>query len=116
MKIGISIIWIVFALLFFVLGLYHWNVAKTNVPPFKLSERPGKDMGSVKILGADIDQPIKNFAEDFNKHLTNQNELSKKQNRRSAYGYWLAALTALASLFLGLKNYRVNCRLTSRCS
>lgn len=104
MKIGISIIWFVFAVLFFALGLYHWNVAKTNVPLFKLSDRPGKGKGSVKILGADIDQPIKDFAEDFNKHLTNQNNLSKKQNRLSAYGYWLAALTAIVSLFLGFKN------------
>jgi hypothetical protein len=104
MIIGISIIWLVFAVLFFVLGLYHWNVAKMDIPPFKLSERPGKDMGSIKILGADIDQPVKDFVDDFNKHLTNQNELSKKQNRRSAYGYWLAALTALVSLFIVLKN------------
>ena len=104
MIIGISIIWLVFVVLFFMLGLYHWNVAKTNVPPFNLSERPGKDMGSVKILGSDIDQPVKDFANDFNEHLTAQNELSKKQNRRSAYGYWLASLTALVSLFLGLKN------------
>lgn len=106
MKIGISIIWLVFAVLFFLLGLYHWNVAKANVPPFKLSERPGKDMGSVKILGADIDQPVKDFTEDFNKYLTEQNESSKKQNRRSAYGYLLASLTAIMSLFLGLKTYK----------
>lgn len=104
MIIGISIIWLVFAVLFFMLGLHHWNIAKTNVPPFRLSERPGKDMGTVKILGSDIDQPVKDFANDFNEYLAIQNELSKKQNCRSAYGYWLAALTALVSLFLGLKN------------
>ena len=104
MEIGILIIWLVFAVLFFVLGLYHWNVAKTSVPPFKLSERPGKNMGSVNFLGADIDQPVNDFAEDFNRYLTEQNELSKKQNRLSVCGYWLAALTALVSLFLSLKN------------
>jgi hypothetical protein len=105
MIIGVSIIWLVFVVLFFKLGLYHWNVAKTKVPPFKLRERPGKDMGSVTFLGADIDQPLKDFVDEFNEHLTNQNELSKKQNRCSAYGYWLAALTALVSLFLVVKNY-----------
>ncbi len=108
MKIGISIIWLVFAVLFFALGLYHWNVAKKDSPPFQLSERPGKDMGSIKILGADIDRPVRIFVEDFNKYLAEQNKLSKKQNQRSAYGYWLASLTAIVSLFLGLKNYSID--------
>jgi len=96
MEIGISIIWLVFAVLFFTLGLYHWNVATTNVPPFKLSERPGKDMGSVKILGADIDQPVKDFTDDFNKHLTNQ--LACSFNSLSIFISWFEKLASEGEL------------------
>ncbi len=103
MKVTISVVWLIFALMFFFLGLYHWNASEKDVPLFKLSERPGKNWGSIKVLGSDVDQPVKDFAQDFNNYLDEQNRLSKKQNQRSAFGYWLASLTALVSIFLELK-------------
>ncbi len=97
-KISISILWIIFTLLFFFLGLRHWNISKESIPQFKISKRPLAHSGSVKILGADVDQPIKDFANNFNSYLDEQNKTSKNQNRSSAFGYWLASLTAVASL------------------
>ncbi len=103
-KIAISIIWFIFAVLFFGLGFHHWNASKQNIPPFGVSERQWSNMGSAKILGTDIDQPIKDFAKDFNSFLNGYNNSSKKQNQRSAFGYWLAGLTAIISMLLEWKN------------
>jgi len=101
MQIGISIIWLVFALLFFLLGRHHWRVSKDSIPPFVVQERPGKRQGSsMKVFGADIDQPIKDFADDFNVYLKERNDASARSNRRSACGYWLASLAAIVSLVL----------------
>lgn len=99
-NITISIIWLIFTILFFILGRYHWSISKKFIEPFKLSERPWKNSGSVQILGADIDQPIKDFSENFNNYLAEQNKLSVRQNRISAFGYWLASLTAFVSMVL----------------
>lgn len=99
-SVAISIIWLIFVILFFILGWYHWGTSKKVIEPFKPSERPLKNSGSVKILGADVDQPIKDFSKNFNEYLAEQNKLSKRQNRISAFGYWLASLTAFVSMAL----------------
>jgi hypothetical protein len=99
-KIPISIIWCIFALLFLLLGLYHWDISKENIPPFKITGRPLSNIGSAKILGIDVDKPLNDFARDFNMYLDEQNVASRKQNKLSAYGYWLACLTAILSLIL----------------
>ena len=90
--------------MFISLGISHWSISKKTTPPFKLTERPYKDFTSVKISGADADQILKDFAEDFNSYFDEQNETARKQNRNAAFGYGLAALTALLSLLLELRN------------
>jgi hypothetical protein len=99
-NVTISIIWLILTVLFFILGRYHWSISKKIVKPFKLSERPGKNSGSVQILGVDVDQPIKDFSKGFNDYLAEQNELFTRQNRVSAVGYWLAAITSFVSMIL----------------
>ena len=98
----ITIIWLIFTVLFFILGGYHWSISKKRVEPFKLSGRPMENSGSVSVLGTDVDQPIKDFSKNFNDYLVKQNKLFTRQNWASAIGYWLAALTSLVSMFLGL--------------
>ena len=44
--------------------------------------------------------PMKDFVKDFNEYLSVQNETSRKANERAALGYFLAALTALFSMWL----------------
>lgn len=99
-NISISVIWLIFAILFAILGCKHWSASKNKINPFSLNERPGKNYGSVKILGADVDQPIKDFSNDFNAYLAKQNKLSTSQNCISAFGYWIASLTAIVSMIL----------------
>lgn len=100
MTIAVSIIWLIFAILFFVLGRRHWDASKKDIPHFELSERPLAGQVLVEIGGADVDQPIRDFAADFNSFVNEQNESSRRQNKYSAYGYWMAALMALVSTFL----------------
>lgn len=103
MRWVLSAVWAIFTILFLVLGCAHWSDAKTEIPQFKLSERPGQASASITVLGADIDQPIKNFTSEFNKYLETQNESSRISNRRAAYGYFLASLTAVVSMCLELR-------------
>lgn len=96
----LSIIWLIFAVLFFVLGYFHWRASGKIIPSFQVSGRPFDKQVSVKIAGADVDKPLKDFARDFNSYLDHYNESSRRQNRIQAFGYFLASATALFSFFL----------------
>ena len=90
----VSIIWLVFTVLFFVLGCLNWGISKQSIPPFQVSGRPFDRQVTVKIAGADVDKPLRDFADDFNSYLKQYNESSRKQNKIAAFGYFLASGTA----------------------
>jgi len=96
----LSIIWLIFAFLFLVLGCFHWRASGKIIPPFQVSGRPLDRQVTVKIAGADIDKPLKDFAHDFNSYLDHYNKSSRRQNRIQAVGYFLASATALFSFFM----------------
>ena len=98
MKFSFSIVWLLFAFLFLGLCCYHYNASKRDIPPFKLSERPLGKKVAIKAAGADLDQLTKDFAKNFNAYLDRQNKFSRKQNKRSAYGYFIAFLAAIVSM------------------
>ena len=62
MRWALSVIWGIFTILFFTLGYAHWIDSESEIPPFTLSQRPLAGHGAVGILGADVDQLIKDFA------------------------------------------------------
>ncbi len=108
MKLAISVIWLAFALLFFVLGRAHWIEAETSIPPFEVTKRAYELSGSgfkleIDVGGTPLDQPFENFAEDFNEYLEEQNQSASASNRRAAWGYFLASATAIVSLLLELR-------------
>ena len=101
----LSIIWIIFAVLFLLLGRFYWHESKRSIPPFKLAERKYfRSDSSIKVRieagGTPIDQPLEDFALQFNAYLEEKNSSSRKINRRAAYGYYLASTTALFSAFI----------------
>ena len=74
---GISIIWLVFTIIFLVLGHYHWQASKNKIHPFPIPHSEGKTI---------------------NEYVVKQNKLSTGQNKRAAFGYWAAAATAVFSM------------------
>jgi len=98
-------IWGIFATMFLVLGIYQWKMRGKSIAHFKLSERPMRQQGieaSIKILGSDIDKPLKDFVDNFNDHIDNLNQTSSKQHKAQAIGYWVASATAIFSLNLAI--------------
>jgi len=101
----LPIIWLIFAVLFFALGFFHWKASKKIIPPFQMSRRPLMRPDSpvqvnIEMAGAGIDKPLEDFVSDFNSYLKHYNESSRRQNRIGAFGYFLASGTALFSMFL----------------
>ena len=110
MKFPLSVIWLIFAVLFFLLGLSYWVDSGKRIPPFKVAQRAFQKPNSgiyanVDVAGTSLDQPLKDFARNFNKYLSDQNESSSNANKRAAWGYFLASLTALFSIVLEWREY-----------
>jgi hypothetical protein len=99
-RIIISILWLVFAILFFCLAWCHCAKSKQIIPEFDITSVLG-DGADFTYRGISIEKPFQDFANDFNKkYLANQNESNRKANLLACYGYLLAGLTALVSMWL----------------
>ena len=99
----ISVLWLIFTTLFSLLSYYHYDQSKITYPEFKVTELPGPDIMFNRIS---ITKPLKDFAEDFNEYLHNQNISNAKQNRMSAIGYLAAALLAFFSFILSFEYWQ----------
>jgi hypothetical protein len=100
MKAPISVIWLIFALLFLALSGVHWSMSKSVIPAFERTKRPAEDHMRTQISGMDVDEPLDSFVSDFNEYVSVENAVSRKANRMSAGGYLMAALTAFFSMCL----------------
>jgi hypothetical protein len=91
--------WVIFAIMFTALAIFHWRAAGSSMPEFKIPERP--EIPGVKITGTfagvPLDKPLQDFAKDMNAYVLTQNESSTQSNMLSFWGYVLASLTALLS-------------------
>ena len=100
--ISISIIWLVFAVLFFILGWWHLTASMSAMPSVELTQRAMGTPDSpvrveIRVAGSPIDKPLADFAKDFNEYVSVQNKASRNANLLAAVGYFVAALTALYS-------------------
>ncbi|MBW1796204.1 MAG: hypothetical protein JRJ38_17590 [Deltaproteobacteria bacterium] len=95
----ITIIWALFTILFFCLGILHLLASNRNIAPFEI-----KDKGSAKkIMGIPIHTGLENFVIDFNSYIEAQNKSNRTNNRLSALGYFAASLMAILSMLLTIK-------------
>ena len=92
-RIIISIIWLIFAVLFFVLGSLHWQASKNFISPFPHVVRPSDELEKIEEIGIDIDMSFNRFVRSFNLFLDKFNKSTQQQNEYAAYGYWIACGT-----------------------
>ncbi len=96
-----SWIWLGFAVVFAALGSYHFWASTQTTPPFEFQPRPITQIPGLQITMqiAGIDQPIQDFAKEFNVYLQKRNSSATLSNIASAWGYVVAFLAALLSFF-----------------
>ena len=99
-----TIFWLVLAALYFCFALFHYIESTKSIPPFELPSRPlGEPESGVQVeieaAGSPLDQPLQDFAHEFNAYLDEQNKSSSRANRSAACVLLLAFLTALLSAF-----------------
>lgn len=109
MNISITILWLVFTLIFIILGRFSWSESKKVIAPFKLTKRKYSEKGSqfqvqIDSAGTPLDKPLEDFASDFNAYLAEQNLASASASRNAAFATYAAALTSLLSAFVEAKD------------
>jgi len=89
---GLSLLWVVFTLIFLGLGICHWRDRATAIPELKNTIRIAAVMGVP--LGA------KEFVDEVNEFVKKLNARLAGANRLAAMGYFAASATALLSAWL----------------
>ena len=96
-----AIVWLVFTVAFLAPAIFHFVASRRTVPYFEVSKRPLQQREDVTVVikaaGSDLDQPLKDFASDFNLYLDGYNQSSRRQHKMQAIGYFIAAGTCLFS-------------------
>ena len=105
MRIAMTVVWIIFSVLFALLGRYYHAQAFVQLPHIEIPVRPLQAEGSlvkveISVAGAGLDEPLQEFARSFNEQIDSTNEASSRSSRLTAYGYYLAAFVALVSAVL----------------
>ena len=95
----ISMFWLVFAILFFILAFHHLAESKQTIPDLEI-EIP-QTGNTVKIIGVDFE----GFVRAFNGYVSNQNESNRETNLYAFWGYFIAGLTALFAMGLEWQEY-----------
>jgi hypothetical protein len=104
-KISISILWLVFTVLFFVLAGLHFAESKQTIPKIEVRKYPSDRTTSITRGGIPIEQRLIDFGGDFNKYLDGQDKSNRRANLYACYGYLLAGLTAFVSMVLVWQEY-----------
>lgn len=98
----LTILWGIFGALFFGLGVLHLLLAFKKVSFLKIPDRFEGTGMTISVGGQDLDRPVRNLTEQLNKFLDKFNKSNKKSNIATAFGYFLASVTAFSSLYLSL--------------
>ena len=95
--IWLNILWFVFAVVFLVLGCYHWKMASKCISHLQVKQLMPQGM-KVQITMAGID--FAEHVDKFNRYIDHYNQTSIKQNKVQAIGYWVASIIAVFSFVL----------------
>ncbi|MBZ5588142.1 MAG: hypothetical protein LAO05_06225 [Acidobacteriia bacterium] len=91
---GLSIVWLVFAVVFLGLGVRHWRDRQAALPELKSMIRPSHLLGVPTVYGG------KEFVDEVNEFVRRLNARLSSANRLAAFGYFAASATALVSAVL----------------
>jgi hypothetical protein len=94
----LSIIWLIFALVFLILGTYHWKLSNKNISHLKIKDRLAGTGAEIYVEIAGID--MAEFLEKFNLYVDSVNQSTIKEHKVQAIGYWIACGTAFLSFAL----------------
>ena len=98
----LAIIWICFACIFWGLSYYHCQESHNEITPIKL-EFKGPVAGGVMGVSTGI-REIKIFAQGVSAYMVERNINDKRQNQIASWGYFIAGLTALLSMYIEIRS------------
>jgi len=94
----IGALWVLFAMIFASLATYHWFESRAQILPMPMPKREGGD--TIKVRDIDLDALLRDFVNEVNRYVKEENEASHRQNVLACLGYVVASLTALFSAVL----------------
>ena len=107
----LTIIWLIFALLFASLGFAHLIASRSSIDKFEaepVEYNPPDVQWGGALTNVEVDKPLRKFVQDFNIFIESYNKSSSFQNLLTACGYFLASATALVSMIFEIRGNRID--------
>jgi len=97
--IGITILWGIFATVFFILAVYHFWMAKKPITNFEIIQVSGRGSGII-AGGVSVFRVIDQVQENIHTFVNTFNSANRKINLIASGGYYIACLTSIMSFNL----------------
>jgi hypothetical protein len=104
---GVSRIWLIFGLVFLVLGVVHFYLIFQSIKQFPGAtvEPIGLDAVFISEVSLDnVNKALEKFTRDINEYIDNYNKSSRNQNIFATLGYLAASFLSFVSMREGSRN------------
>jgi len=98
MKAFLYPVWFLLGSIFSYFAFLHWRYSKTPLRPFYLREEEESEDSTQEILNQN--ELAREVVKDLNNYIEKMNSISKKRNRASSIGYFIAAAICLISMLM----------------
>ena len=107
---GVAWIWLIFGIMFIVLGCIHVKAAGKNATLFPGVEVQPVGLDAVfisEVSLANVNSALEKFRNKFNLYIESYNKSSRDQNFCAAAGYYAASFLAFLSMALEIKSRKL---------
>jgi hypothetical protein len=93
----LDIFWLFFSAFFFYFSFINWRQSNESIRPFRFRE-PSSSPGGEE-MDPEIEEANREFVKDFNGYLDIINRHNRSRQRAAAFGFFIAGVVSMASLF-----------------
>jgi hypothetical protein len=89
-------VWLFLSAIFFYYAYINWRQGQSSLREFQFRQKEGGQAPS------EVDPTIRDFVTDFNRYLQSVNNSNRSRHRAAAFGFLVAGVVALVSMFITL--------------
>lgn len=100
---NLAIIWALFTLIFFCLGVYHLIQSRYEHQKFTDTTTESEYISYYNATAEANETRLNNFTDAFNLYIDKYNKDNKEVNKAAFYGYMVSSLVSIFSMLIELR-------------
>ena len=98
-----TLIWALFAFIFFCLAIYHFIQSKKKYPLFDIHVEKLEHTSFFNATAVANEERVDKFIKEFNHYINGYNLNTSAANRAAGWGYTASTIVSIISLLIDLK-------------